>query len=152
MFPQFETSNWLRCAATDDDGFRCLMPPSHGGDHRWARCEWQDARGARCMLPPRHPGRHVLFWYDEPASPGDVHTVRFGGTRSGAAAFAQRASSVYARHGWVEKSRQFEPGLLSRLVAATPLVEHLDEPRGNVVVVFEYRPDGADAASGAGRT
>ena len=145
--PQFDLGGMLRCAALDDEGYRCVKPPSHEDPHVYARCHNVDLAGHRCGLPPRHPGRHEPPWYDRNVRLGDTHTASYEGTETSANAIASRGADLFARYGWVEKSRVFKPGLIWRSPLAGPLAALLvTRPHGVVKVVFEFRP--AEATAG----
>jgi hypothetical protein len=138
-FSQFDLSTLLRCPAVDEEGYRCARRPSHDGPHRWDRCEEVDREGHRCWLPLNHPGDHELPWYDRPATPGDVHTIRYGGTEREVGAIADAATRVAGRYGWALRSRSFTPAPAWR--TALPRLLGAVAPSGRMTVVFEYRPD-----------
>jgi hypothetical protein len=129
----------LRCPATDIEGFRCLLSPTHEGEHKWGRCEGADAEGHRCSLPPRHAGSHYQLWYDRHATAGDTHTIRYGGTERATSALADRAAAIVANFGWIAGSRSFEAGWLWRWPLGARLLAGLAAPRGRLTIEFEYR-------------
>jgi hypothetical protein len=134
-FSQFDLTNMLRCQATDGEGYRCMLRPSHDGRHRWDRCEATDADGHRCWLPMRHPGDHELPWYDRPARSGELHAIRYGGTE---------IMEVAGRYGWVLHSLSFTPGPAWR-TALSRWLGGPTSPTGHLSLVFEYRGSEADA-------
>lgn len=137
---QFDLVDRLRCPATDDEGFRCLRPPSHEGGHVWGRCQGLDAEGHRCVLPPSHPGDHWLVWFDRPTVPGETHTVRYAGTRSSTEARADVEKRVFSAHGWLPVSRGFRPGLPWRWSPLSNWLAGVAAPRGQLTVVYEFQP------------
>ncbi len=144
---QFDLANWLRCPATDEEGYRCVKAPSHPGPHAWGRCEGE-LDGHRCMLPPKHPGDHLLSWYDRPASTGDRHTVEYEGTAAQTSAIAGADGHLLSAYGWVETSRSFELGLLWRLgplARLLSLASGPSGPSGRLKVAYEFRHVAAPA-------
>ena len=137
---QFDLGKLLRCSATDEEGFSCVHPPSHDGEHHWDRCGTTDVEGHRCMLPPRHPGGHELLWYDHAAVPGQTHMLRYGGSPPETEALADTATRIAARHGWVRQSQTFRPGLLWRWPPLSDRLSGIAKLNGRLTVVFEFRP------------
>lgn len=135
-FSQFDLSKIGRCLETNEEGFSCRREPNHREAHLWDRCEWTDERGVPCMLPHRHPGRHVLFWYDEPATAGSRKTLEFSGTEQSAAALGDRAARLAARRGWVEVERQYVPGVAWRVAPLAALLRLVTDPQGSVRITF----------------
>lgn len=139
VLSQFELGRMMRCQATDEEGFSCLLSPSHEGEHRWDRCGKPDPDGHRCMLPLKHPGRHEGPWYDGASTPGSRHTINYGGTARATGKLADRAALIAARYGWVERSRSFTPGLPWRTAILRPVFGKFTA-RGRLTLVFECRP------------
>lgn len=137
---QFDLARILRCPATNEEGFSCLHPPSHNGEHRWDRCETSNSEGHRCMLPFRHPGSHELLWYDHPAAQGQTHTLNYGGSLRETEALAATVTRIAARYGWVRQSQTLRPGLFWRWPPLTARLSRAMEPQGRLTVVFEFRP------------
>jgi hypothetical protein len=146
VFDQFDLTKMLRCSATNEEGFRCLRPPSHEGPHVWARCPALDPDGHQCMLPPRHAGEHYLAWFDRPTAPGETHTAHYGGRRSSAEAQADADGHVFSAHGWRAISREFTPGLPWRWAPLSRWFVSLAAPRGRLLVVYEFQPDEAQGS------
>lgn len=149
------TSQWLRCAATDPDGYRCVRVLSHQGSHLWQRCEWTDPDGNPCFLPPGHPGDHELAWFARPTAPGATHTVQYRGDLTSATAEAEEEAQELAFHHWFPASQTYAPGswgsgawalailgvlVLVGIVALAYMVAR--KPAGQLVVVYEYQPFG----------
>jgi hypothetical protein len=137
---QFSPSNLVRCPATDREGFRCALPPSHEGEHKWARCDNVDAEGHRCMLSPKHQGAHWLAWFDRPTAPGETHAMRYSGTRASTNRQADADERVYSAHGWVPVSREFRPAWPWRWPPLAGLLATLASSRGQLTVVYEFGP------------
>jgi len=146
-------SQWLRCPATDPEGYRCFGFLSHAGGHQWRRCAWTDPEGYPCFLPPSHPGDHELAWFARPTTPGATRTVRYRGDYEWAAAQAQEEAEELAFHHWFPVSQTYVPGSWGTgawvlafltvivLVGIIVLVYMLAaKPAGELVVVYEYRP------------
>ena len=144
---------WLRCQATDPEGYRCVRFLSHQGPHQWRRCAWTDPEGYRCFLPPSHPGDHELAWFERPTTPGATRTVRYQGEHDWAAAQAEGEAQELALHHWFPISESYVPGswgvgawvvgvvTVVLLVGIILLVYLLTtKPAGELVVVYEYRP------------
>jgi hypothetical protein len=144
-FTQFDLSNLVRCQVTNDEGFRCILPPSHRGPHHWDRCEARDAGGHRCMLPPRHPGDHEAPWYDRDAVPGETHEISYGGTEAETGGLADRAERIAAGYGWTARSRTFAASRIWRLGLVRRLMPNAS-PSGRLTVVYVFRPDDVSAA------
>jgi hypothetical protein len=140
-FSQFDLAKVLRCSATDDEGFSCLRAPSHDGAHRWNRCETTDSDGHRCMLGLRHGGAHAMPWYDSPAVPGQMRTLRYEGSSRQTEAFSEVATRIAEAHGWQRTSQTFRPGLLWRSQRLASWTSSMATPRGRLTVIFEYRPE-----------
>ncbi len=125
----------VRCPATDAEGYRCFLGPTHQGPHRWGRCEATDAQGYRCTLPPSHPGDHELAWYGRPTSAGERHELRYRGARDRTAEQVRKDTERLARHGWHPVSEDYVPNSWAvRYGLLAPLLP------GELVVVYEYRP------------
>jgi hypothetical protein len=139
MMQQFDMANWLRCSATDEEGFRCRLPPGHESAHDWQRCEWMEPDGTRCLMPPHHPGPHQFFWYDRQARLGDRRTIRYSGNRVEVKSLADRGGRLAARRGWIEIGRRFERGLLWRIPILSSALETLADPGGAMVVDYSFR-------------
>jgi hypothetical protein len=147
-FAKFELRDMLTCAATDDEGFRCIHSPNHKGAHEWGRCAHVDDGGHRCFMPPRHPGGHVLPWFDSPAHEGDHHTLRYEGSEDACQRDALRDMPMFQRYGWAACDTTFTPWLpwrwrpLARVMAALLLA-----PRGSLQIVYEFGPREAESPS-----
>ncbi len=155
-------SQWLRCPATNPEGYRCLRFLSHAGAHQWRQCAWTDPEGYRCFLPPSHPGDHELAWFAKPTAPGTTHAVHYPGALELAEAQAQEDAQEFAFHHWFPVSQTYVPGAWSTgtwvlaclgvviLVGVLVLVYmRATKPAGELVVVYQYRPPtpaGAPAA------
>jgi hypothetical protein len=139
-FSQFDFAKMLRCSATDDAGFSCVLAPSHDGPHRWNRCEAIDAEGHRCMLQPRHSGPHQMPWYDSPAVPGQTHSLSYDGSLKRTEALSRTMTEIVGRYGWVRRSQEFKPGLLWRSHPLSDWMAGVSKPQGRLTIVFEYRP------------
>jgi hypothetical protein len=144
-FPQFDIADVLRCAATDEEGFRCTRPPSHDGGHRWGRCEHRDGGGHRCMHTPGQPSDHEQPWYDRDAVAGETRAIRYHGTEREASAWADKAQRISSRYGWIARSRVFSVSFLWRWQPVARLLATASPPRGHLTVVFEYRPSGPES-------
>ena len=155
-------SQWLRCAATDPEGYRCVRFLSHEGDHEWRRCAWTDPQGYPCFLPPSHPGDHELAWFAKPTTPGATRTVRYRGDREWAAAQAEGEAQELACHHWLPVSQAYVPGSWGReswilaLLTVVLLVGIIiliymraTKPGGELVVVYEFRPPAPTPATTA---
>lgn len=143
----------LRCDATDPEGYRCVLIPSHEGRHQWFRCEATDTEGYRCILPPSHPGDHELAWFAKPTTPGATRTARYRGKYERVAAQAEGEAQVLASHHWFPISQTYIPGswgtgawvlafltlvfLIGIIILAYMIAA---KPAGELVVVYEYRP------------
>jgi hypothetical protein len=138
-FTQFDLADFVRCTATDDEGYRCILRPSHDGPHRWDRCQARDAGGHRCMLPPGHPGDHEPPWYDRDATPGELHRITYGGAQNEVTVLAHKAERIAARYGWTARSRTFTTSFLWRLAPIRWLAPGAS-PSGRLTVVYEFRP------------
>jgi len=138
-FSQFDLATMLRCPATDLEGYRCLLQPRHEGTHQWGRCESLDSDGHRCALPTRHGGSHHQPWYDRHASAGDTQTMKYEGTEVETSALADRAATIAANYGWVERARSFAPGFLWRWPVSAGLIARLGSPQGRLTIEFDYR-------------
>ena len=137
---RFNLVDWVRCPAADEEGFRCVLRPSHDGGHVWGRCEDVDAEGHRCILPPLHPGKHWLAWFDRPAAPGETHRFGYAGTRSATDRRADADEHIFSAHGWVPVSRTFRPRFAWRWPPLAGWLSWLALPRGELTVVYEFRP------------
>jgi hypothetical protein len=144
-FPKFELRDMLTCAATEDEGFRCVRSPNHGGAHEWGRCAHVDAAGHRCYMPPGHPNGHVLPWFDSPAHDGDRHTVRYQGSEDECQRHTLRDMPVFARHGWVSCDTTFATSWPWRWGPTAWLLSRLVGPRGRLEVIYEFRPREAES-------
>jgi len=153
-------SQWLRCPATDPEGYRCVRFVSHEGNHQWRRCPWTDPQGYPCFLPPSHPGDHELAWFAKPTAAGATRTVRYRGNYEGAAAQADGDARELAFHHWFPVSQTYVPGAwgtgawvlaflsLVLLVGIIVLLYMLAaKPAGELVVIYEYRPQTSDPSS-----
>jgi hypothetical protein len=133
---QFELRRVIRCPAVDEEGFSCLLAPSHEGVHKWNRCETTDREGHRCMFSLKHSGSHEPPWYDRAATSSKVHVINYSGTEGEMSALADLAEPVAARYGWVAQSRSFRSGLPWRLALLRPLASKFTT-NGRLTVVFE---------------
>jgi hypothetical protein len=143
-FPKFELRDMLTCAATDDEGFRCVHSPNHKGAHEWGRCAHLDEGGHRCFLPPRHPQRHAFPWFDSPAHDGDRHTVRYGGTADEGQGHALRDMPLFQKYGWAVSDTTFTPSWPWRWGPTARLLTFFLAPRGSFQVVYEFGPQEAE--------
>jgi hypothetical protein len=146
-FAKFELRDMLTCAATDDEGFRCIHSPNHKGAHEWGRCAHVDEGGHHCFLPPRHPGRHAFPWFDSPAHEGDRHTVSYGGSEDECQRYAVRDMPVFQKRGWVKHDTTFTAWWPWRWSPIARLATILLAPRGRLDVVYELRPQEMEASA-----
>ncbi len=155
-------NQWLRCPATDPEGYRCVRFLSHQGAHQWRRCAWTDPEGYRCFLPPSHPGDHELAWFARPTPPGTTRTIRYHGTPESAAAQADGDAPELAFHDWFPVSQTYVSGawgtwawVLAYLTVvlligiAVLVYMRATTPAGELFVVYEYRPSTPTRASAA---
>lgn len=139
MFRQFDISTYVRCAATDDERYQCILKPRHGGPHEWGRCAFADEEGHRCFLPPGHSGRHDLPWFDRPTPAGARHTVRYGGSERYCRRRSDADTHVFRAHDWVPVSSEFTESLPRLWSPLRLLVSALASGHGSLDVVYEYR-------------
>jgi hypothetical protein len=140
---QFTLASMFRCQALDEEGFSCVLRPSHASRHRWNRCDSKDPDGHRCTLPFDHTGGHELPWYDSPAGPGQTHTIRYSGSAPDTEALVDATTRMTSRYGWVRRSQAFRLGFLWRSHPVDDWLSRIAEPQGRRTVVFEYRPPDA---------
>jgi hypothetical protein len=133
-------TQWLRCPATDANGLRCVRWVSHQGKHSWQQCPWTDAQGYPCFLPPGHPGDHELAWFARPTRPGTTHTLRHQGDERSARGEAAEDSHEFAFHHWFPVSETYDPGHPGAVAKAIGSLT-TRHSSGELVVVYEYRPD-----------
>ena len=133
-------SQWLRCPATDPEGYRCVRILSHEGSHERQRCPWTDPDGYPCFLPPSHPGDHELAWFAKPTTPGATRTVRHQGDYEWAATQAQEEAHELAFHNWFPASQTYVPGTSGKGARVRAFL-NAAKPAGELVVVYEYRPE-----------
>jgi hypothetical protein len=138
---QFDLAKMLRCPATDEAGYSCLLGPSHDGGHQWNRCQTIDAEGHHCMRQFRHSGAHEMPWYDSPAVPGRTQTLKYSGTMQQAEALSDAATRLVTAYGWVRVSQSFRLGLFWRSPAVATWLSFIGKPQGRLTVIFEYRPE-----------
>jgi hypothetical protein len=155
-------NQWLRCPATDPEGYRCVRFLSHQGAHQWRRCAWTDPEGYRCFLPPSHPGDHELAWFARPTPPGTTRTICYHGSLESAAAQADGDGPELAFHDWFPVSQTYVSGAWGTwawvlacltvvfLIGIVVLVYmRATTPAGELFVVYEYRPSTPARASAA---
>ncbi len=154
---------WLRCPATDSEGYRCVRFLSHAGNHQWSHCGWTDSNGYPCYLPASHPGDHELAWFARPTTPGATRTVRYEGDPETTAAEARDEMDELASHSWYPISQTYGAGswgagawalacLTVVLVVGIFILVYMlaVKPAGELVVVYEYRPAGPPTDDGEG--
>jgi hypothetical protein len=142
---QYDLAKALRCTAMDDEGFQCLLRPSHDVAHRWNRCETSDFRGHRCALPLQHTGGHEPPWYDRPTDQGQTRTLHYGGSLPETEAVSDTTTRIANRYGWARQSQAFRPGFFWRSRPLSRWLSAIEEPQGRLTVVFEYKPPAATA-------
>jgi hypothetical protein len=138
MALNFNLRDVLSCAATDDEGFRCVRPPNHSGPHEWGRCPYADEAGHRCFLPPGHPGNHAMPWFDSPAHEGDHHLVRYEGTEADCQRHAVADMRVFLGHGWRALDSTFTAWRPWRSGPTARPLSALLAPRGRLEVEYEF--------------
>ncbi len=140
------SGQWIRCPAIDTDGYQCVRFATHLGPHQWRRCEWTDPQGYPCILPPSHPGDHELAWFARPTEPGETRTVRYTGRSDLAAAQAEEEARELAGHHWYPASQTYTPGTWGRAAGLMAFLR-VPNPRGRLVVIYEYRPGARGSAT-----